>query len=268
MFLIAIYRRFIRVVGYSGKRSSRGLFRLVQAAAYAIVFVLLIDLLSLNGQKLGEFGDFFGGVLNPILTFMMLIGLIITIVIQRVELRLSRNEFRRTADALQEQIQTSKKQSFENTFFQMIRLYNEIMDSLSVKTKNGRDCIESLYELWNEFHAEKIHRGDYNCETLEAIDIEYTKFYNSHGNILGHYFRTIYNIVKIVDNSEIPESDKKNYTNILRSQLSKYELGLLLYNCLSHYGNEKFLPLVKKYGLLKHVEIEILKNPADLRYAQ
>lgn len=278
VFLIAAYRQFIRVVGYSGKRSSRGLFRLVQAAAYAILVVLIVDVFSLANLKLGEFGDFFGGVLNPILTFLMLIGLIITIVIQRVELRLSRNEFRRTADALQEQTQTSKKQNFENTFFQMMRLYNEIMDSLSVKSEfvldviqgkggktfKGRDCIEQLYEYWKKNHVENILRGDHNCPPLEAIDIEYTEFYNEYGNLVGHYFRTIYNIVKLVDNSEIPSSDKKNYTNILRSQLSKYELGLLLYNSLSHYRNEKFLPLVKKYDLLKHVETGIFENPKHL----
>lgn len=281
-FLITTYRQFIRVVGFSGKNSSRGLFRLIQTAAYAILFVLIVDVLSLANINLGEFGDFFGGVLNPILTFLMLIGLIITIVIQRVELRLSRNEFRRTADALQEQTQTSKKQSFENTFFQMMKLYNEIMDSLSVKsefvfnvnqekegkTLKGRDCIEHLYESWRHHHVKKILRGDHNCPLLEAIDIEYTEFYNEHGNLLGHYFRTIYNIVKLVDNSEITNSDKKNYTNILRSQLSKYELGLLLYNCLSHYGKERFLPLVNRYDLLKHVETGIFENPDHLNLVQ
>ena len=277
-FLLLAYRKFIKTVGYSGKPSSRSLFRLVQFAAYAIAIVFAFNLLSLTGAKLGEFGDFFGGVLNPILTFLMLIGLIITIVIQRVELRLARNEFRRTADALNEQSQTTKKQSFEHTFFQMMRLYNEIIDGLSIKSEyvldiisgegekvyRGRDAIEHLYGIWKNSYAENVIGDDHNCPTLEAIQIEYPKFYTNYGNHLGHYFRTLYNIVKLVDNSALSRSEKKTYTNILRSQLSKFELGLLLYNCLSSYGKEKFLPLVVKYDLLKHIEAEIFEDPSHI----
>lgn len=51
-------------------------------------------------ETFGVFGDFLGGSLNPILTFFTFMGLLITIVIQQTELRESRLEFRRTADAL------------------------------------------------------------------------------------------------------------------------------------------------------------------------
>lgn len=68
---------------------------------------------------------------------------------------------------------------------------------------------------------------------------------------MGHYFRNLYHIVKFVDKANI--SNKREYTNILRAQLSTGELLLLYFNCLSRYGNEKFKPLVEKYSLLKTI---------------
>ena len=50
-----------------------------------------------------------------------------------------------------------------------------------------------------------------------------------------------------------PLLGKKFYTNFVRAQLSSSELGLLFYNCLGGYGNEKFKPLVEKYALLKNM---------------
>src|SRR5215213_5051365 len=48
-----------------------------------------------------------------------------------------------------------------------------------------------------------------------------------------------------------PVKDKHLYTNLVRAQLSSYEIALTFYNCLSEMGREKFKPLVERYALLK-----------------
>jgi hypothetical protein len=95
----------------------------------------------------------------------------------------------------------------------------------------------------------------------ERINRVYLAFYRQNEADLGHYFRTLYNLVKFVDRSEIP--DKKLYTNLIRAQLSSIELALLFYNCLSDLGREKFKPLVEKYSLLKTLPRAKLLNPTD-----
>ncbi|MBO6794733.1 MAG: hypothetical protein JJ895_12550 [Balneolaceae bacterium] len=40
--------------------------------------------------------------------------------------------------------------------------------------------------------------------------------------------------------------------------MSRYELLLLFYNCLSDLGNKKFKPLIEKYALLKTVPKDAL----------
>ena len=78
---------------------------------------------------------------------------------------------------------------------------------------------------------------------------------------LVHTFGNLYNVVKFVDRSDFPRDykTKKFYTNLIRAQLSRDELGLLFYNCLSDRG-AKFKKLVEKYALLKYLPFEVLMN--------
>jgi hypothetical protein len=64
------------------------------------------------------------------------------------------------------------------------------------------------------------------------------KPFSGHASRLGHYFRHLYLIVKIVVQSNvISEYDEKmNYLKILRAQLSNHEQMLIFYNWLSGYG--------------------------------
>lgn len=95
-----------------------------------------------------------------------------------------------------------------------------------------------------------------NENVLEKLNDVYLERYKGFQADVGHYFRNLYNIVKFVKNSEFEE--KKLYTNMIRAQLSSFELGLLFYNCLSEMGKEKFKPLVEEFGLLKNLDKTIL----------
>ena len=96
---------------------------------------------------------------------------------------------------------------------------------------------------------------------IDRINKTYLAFYDEHQSEFGHYFRSLYNIVKFVDNSQL--ENKKLYTNLIRAQLSSYELALLFYNSLSDMGFEKFKPFIEKYSLLKTVPKNALINPPD-----
>jgi len=80
------------------------------------------------------------------------------------------------------------------------------------------------------------------------------------GPLIGHYFRNLYTIIKIVDRSSV--ENKRDYTNIIRAQLSSSELVLLFYNCISPWGR-KFKPLVERYALLKTLPEDALADERD-----
>lgn len=89
-------------------------------------------------------------------------------------------------------------------------------------------------------------------EQLAAINQVWLEFFKDKQNQLGHYFRSLYNILKFVDQS--PIDNKKFYTDFLRAQLSSSELLSIFYNANSDMGRDKLLPLINKYNLLKHLD--------------
>ncbi len=235
--------------------------------------------LSTKHDVWGQFGDYVGGTLNPLFAFTALLALLYTIVLQSRELRHSTEQLAKSAEALEKQNVVLRKQSFEATFFQLLKLYNDVVQELHITLEESesllggkqvrevkhedRQCLAALHNVLIHEHLYSVARGDSTEPRLQALDIAYQDFYAKYGYLIGHYFRTIYNIVKIVENSDMSDDQKRAYVNILRAQLSKYELGLLLYNCLSVYGRKKMLPLVRKYNLLKHLEDDVQLSPED-----
>lgn len=76
---------------------------------------------------------------------------------------------------------------------------------------------------------------------------------------LGHYFRTIYQIVTFVDGQELLGVEEKyRYVKMLRAQMSDYEQILFYYNALSNMGhpwvtaNQPY-SLIIKYRLIKNL---------------
>ncbi|MGY0646247.1 MAG: hypothetical protein ACW7DN_16885, partial [Paraglaciecola chathamensis] len=80
----AVCEQFESVVGKANDNTTKNLYNIFRFALIASIVVFLANILLRAGflpssdWKLGEFGDFFGGILNPILTFLMFIGLSIT----------------------------------------------------------------------------------------------------------------------------------------------------------------------------------------------
>jgi uncharacterized protein (DUF952 family) len=75
---------------------------------------------------------------------------------------------------------------------------------------------------------------------------------------LGHYYRNLYRIVKMIDEQNFSEDEKEDYqtkylyASIVRSQLSDHEIQWLFFNGLFDYG-ELFKPLIQEYSLLKNL---------------
>ncbi|EHK9087749.1 putative phage abortive infection protein [Vibrio parahaemolyticus] len=261
------YKRFLKLIGYSGDSTSRSLFRLFQAASYSVLTVFLVNLLSIGKSSFGEWGDFFGGVLNPLLTFLTFMGLLLTIVLQNKELRQARVEARRSADALVSQNKTTEKQSFEQTVFNMLGLQQQIINSIDLfdtKTQRitvGRDCFEVFYKRFEKCAESKRVTLFGEVKDLEQEEVRinnaWKMFWNTHQSELGHYFRYLYNIIRFIDEKNY---DTATYMRIVRAQLSDQELLMLFYNCLSVHGREKFKPLVENYALFDNLPISKLIN--------
>lgn len=156
-----LYRWFVGIVGSSNDKTTRNLFTLFKLALIAVVTLLAIDLLSIKIEKnpsFGTFGDFFGGVLNPILTFLMFMGLLITIVLQQKELKLTRAESRRAADALAKQTELLVNNTYKS----------DIHPFLSDIRKDLDELLEEKVEV--PWAGPGITRGEPTTITVNSYD--------------------------------------------------------------------------------------------------
>lgn len=230
----------------------------------AIVILSILALIELyvydslhTWENRGLFGDMFG-VGNAIFSALAFGGVILAILLQQEGLKLqhkdlafARNEVKIQGEQLQIQAETLKKQNRENTFFQLLRFHQEILQSITYNRK-GRGAIAEIVVAFRNEYDNKRHRNA-SLDDLGRIQATHKRFHDKFHSHVGHYFRNLYHILKFIDESPATEEEKKLYGRLVRAQLSSDELVLLFYNCLSNVGVEKFKPLVEKFAMLQHV---------------
>ncbi|TMP73505.1 putative phage abortive infection protein [Pseudoalteromonas sp. S1608] len=241
----------------------------------------------------GAIGDFFGGVLNPMFALFSLILIAHTLMqnkqaleqsekaieqgtkaieqnekalqVSNKELELTRNELKNSATALEEQAKLLAVQSFETTFFNMLELHSKtlkqvkfnpdrtfmnIIDEVEVDQirsrgeSSGSDAFFSIM-----FFISEISQGK---NALKYFDI----FYLWENKCIKSYYITLYQILKMIENTPFSKLDKKKYSNVLRAQLSNQELVILMLFCINpRVNNAKFKGMVIEFNLLEHLDI-------------
>lgn len=217
----------------------------------------------------GTFGDFMGGILNPTLAFCSFLALLKTIRIQSKELNNSTLELAKSSQALEDQSNSLIIQNFENTFFNMINLHNEIINNIKIEgslsteelvhnmdsqtriikpTFIKKEAIKVILNNLNDFS----YRDEHKYRKFNKV---YDLFHDKYQNIVGHYFGNIYQILKFISTNKYI-NDKKKYSDLFRAQFSSNELELLFYHCTGSIGSKKFKHYLKEFGFLEHLAIE------------
>jgi len=245
------------------------LFILIEIAVWAVIVLAFWDIFLVH-QKItdfGQWGDFFGGVLNPILTFLTFVGLMITIILQQIELKESRVEFSRTADALNKQEEHMKIQTFENTFFKMLELHNNIVENLKFEYHvpiSQYNYVERDEKATGREVFELVFNFLYSNSGNPILPLRpyISKIQNKNNHILGQYFRNLYQILKFIKKQEsLLDENLQNYANILRAQLTSYELIFLFLNCFDGVSDEgQFQELLIEYSVLQHFPINKIEK--------
>jgi hypothetical protein len=204
------------------------------------------------------------GAVNSLFSALAFVALVAAILLQREELEhqreeleLTRGEIKGQKEQLEGQRRQMEIQNFENRFFQMVRLWNELLNDVRLRyvsvTYTGREAFLPLATSLYKYYRGAREQNE--AEDMSAwVNTAIHETYKGESASLPVYMGTLYRILKLVDETDLTFPEKKNYTSILRSQLSKDELTLIFYNCLSDRGNVKFQPLIEKYGMFKHLE--------------
>jgi len=247
---------------------------------FAAVIVLLIILAAIFLPKIygvptgvGVAGDMYGGV-TALFSGLAFAGLISTLLMQRRELELQRKELRSSRDEF-------GLQRFENTFFGLIKLFNDHVSSLEVgsgdvssgptTTITGRAVLrkyaESLpdqtyFDTASDVYGrvKRIPRNRTQEQQVNEYEAQYDGEFEAD---LGPYFRLMYNALRHVETSALSETEKLRYSKVLRAYLSSAEVKLLMFNCASRHGRGMQEWLIRN-RFLKHIHPDAVKDNIEL----
>jgi hypothetical protein len=188
---------------------------------------------ALDNEVVGNYGDFIGGFLGPILGFISVLFMYWTFQSQQTQ----------TDKISETSSQQADLQRFNDLFFNLLDIYHNLLLQHSVSLQKAQK------EMFDQFNAsENIKRANRSAQRA------YTAFYLHNSSVIAPAFRVLYRIMDLIDNSTISETEKMLYAKILRAHLGESELFLLRYNALTDYGTN-FIKYLNKYHLLKHLPV-------------
>lgn len=233
----------------------------------------------------GQLGDYFGGLLNPAIGLATVVLVFITVRIQAHELRASLAELKQSNQMLEAQFEASSRASFEQTLFAWLKNYHDLLGSITMVVSNvpryGRRTMHYWYEhgfqakrVTSDFKSQRMlpllsspdelttdriekHLGiKLAAEFIHDADVAYADVYAKWEYQLDGLFRTIYRLIKWIDEHEDLSEDRKwFYVSLVRAQLSWIELTFIFYNGRTDQG-QRFVPLCNKYALFDNLNLK------------
>ena len=253
-----LFRRYLRVALYVGAGGW-----LVLIALYLYQFH---GALSSRPEDWGVFGDYLGGVLNPILAFATFVVVLVSLYENRIQAADERRA--RGAETLMAAFTTLLERvtevvrdlRYERTRVTPVGL---AAATASVDEVRGREVFRQIFfdALKAPYSHDRVVRDAPDRERYVALmkDLD-----SDWGYELGVYFRLLNHLFMYIDMTALSLEERTRLANFARAQLSSYELSILFYNGLWGEGRETFKPLAEKYGLFKHLHAEHVLDRRDL----
>lgn len=242
-------------------------FILTIPATYFVWFYIFQGFgFSTDSSMWGTFGDFVGGILNPVIALLAFYWLTQSVLIQKTELK-------ETKDALVASSVTQEKNRFESSFYSLLEQFNIVLNSLQLDTPGIRDTMK-------QGAIKRAHRSILNNEGITDARQAKQKLNDKFNSELGHLFRILYQLLKLIaikchegDDEKINiqnfssqllinvpvSNDEKFYSNIVRSFLDFRVTQLLAVNCYCDSDEDsyyKYRLLIERYSFLEHMPLD------------
>lgn len=227
-------------------------------------------------EKIGQFGDFVGGLIGTILAFAASILYYIALKEQQKDVHTNQQSLEKQVEEFKNQVaelelsrrvyegqrQTMALQQFETSFYS----YFDIYLSLKSQFEKTNDDIDAFMGVIDCLRASLSSDELPSMSIADAHNITVMRYSESFAySKFSHYYRTFYRLINMVVESPAlkNENERMKYIKIIRSQLSDNELLVLYYNAHSKYaGNAK--NLLYEYNFFKHLKsiekVEILER--------
>lgn len=207
---------------------------------------------SVNNELLGTLGDFVGGILGTLIAIYSIAMLVKTLNAQidsNANMKVTNDNVIKTNNA---QIKLDTQQLFDNKFQVFFDQYKDTISAyVADKGLNGRQALEAIVASFvaTPFNNKLVYK-----KRVKASVREFEAFYAENREQLAVHFRELYQLMRLVAESDIDEEDRVLYAKCIRGQLSDGELVILRYNCLTANGIA-MRRFVNHFNLLKHLPL-------------
>jgi uncharacterized membrane protein len=209
----------------------------------------------------GTFGDFLGGIVNPVTGLVTIVLLVLTL--------------RSQQDELEEQRRQLAKQAFEQSFFGWTSSYRELISGLQFGSGTELDprltgviALHEILRLGRAPSNEETHSLITKMQSVDATEQEeirathrsstvawWERCFVSNEPQLGALIRTLYSLLRWVDSHpNVSWVEKWDAVSIIRARLSGPELRVIYFNGFLHDG-KKFNAYVQRYALLDNLPL-------------
>lgn len=241
-----------------------------------------------SAEYWGQIGDFVGGLLNPLLSFFALIAVLFNLVLQRKELSLARQDAKEAHDTQKTQSEIFERQNFESVFFRLLDTHTRLASTLKFKGVNKELCGEEAFEavVHKFLPLNPIFFGEGVDREIEYVRQSAAEFMRVNKDSAGHYFRSLYQILKYIDSygqvavklsrstsirlkirkAQGNYDRQRVYANMVRAQLSSSEVSCIFLNCLSKEG-DGLKGYVEKFSVLKTLNLPTIYDVDSVKGA-
>lgn len=235
-------------------RTKRVLIWIYLAGVFFFLSALLAYLVGFNGQRFvakadawGQFGDFIGGVTNPLVGLLGLAGLLWTIYQNQRELLLTRKELRNSSRAL---LQSNQIATAQATQFAIEEEKDDILRLIGI----------IIEDIRHELDKEGAFEGIAQAQEL--------KVYNSVRVALGYdfYQKSLAHVIGLLSNPKY-QAVESGLEDLLRDRVGKVsEMLVQLKDSLSRfdalapnnvvlaYYSRRFLPVIEVLAKLNAID--------------
>jgi len=250
-------------------------------------FIFLNKIERIDLANLSNIGQFLSGTSGILFSLAAIMAVVLAFLVQRTQINLQKNQISLQKEEIEKNKIKDEILHFENNFYQLLKIHRSILESMNYSYSNNpfapfsdqtfevRTGVEAIKLLYNRNFYQHLKNFSKANKTLkqfprENFNLEYEKFLKNNNNELGHYFRSLYHILKLIFvNKDIIKDSGKFYSNVIRAQLSSVELVFVFFNGISNIAefnsNEiNYKLLIEKYNFFEHLKLREFIQERDL----
>lgn len=184
----------------------------------------------------------------------------------------------------------SQLQSVENTIIKQLEFHYDLVNRMKLNLEEmgggfgsssispiitGSDTFEEFYRIFKDKYSKLPLLNVRNKVISEEQKIceAFGSLYNMYGTQIGNYFKNLYLLFRYIDEKkkELKGFDGDHYVKLVKSQLSKYEILLLAYNCIwlqDKPHGKRFIDLASKHKILSALETDELIHSENISHPE